>query len=283
MEKRTVILEWATMLLCLLVTIVFLAAGMFYLSKSTGYFNNLTFVVKDKTGAELASSVSQEENKTFSFAVWAELKNEYISDCNNTRRYNSNIITVCGSSYCLLSFGKNLSVEDKTGCIISENIAEKLFGNPNAEGREVLWNGTKWVVRGVLKEPSDLLIVQSSGLINKINFNRISIALPEGSDKRLTEENFTSQYMVTGQLLRWDYLYGFGWLQEMIPSKWSDFDGWEQNFHEYKKAVDIAKKAEKGTIEATGLEYKRKGYWFIMSGIVLNIILAKIEKSTCIF
>ncbi len=68
---------------------------------------------------------------------------------------------------------------------------------------------------GVLKTPSALLIIQSSGIINKINFDRISIALPEWNDKRLTEENFINQYAITGRVLRWDYLYGVSWLEAL--------------------------------------------------------------------
>lgn len=269
MNKKKIIKELAIALICIILSIILLMKGIIFLDKNSDYFNNLTIILGEDVSGEWVVSALNEENATFSFAAWTEFKNEYVSDTLNTRKCETDIIAVCGQSYCLLPFGQNLSVSDTNGCIVSSNIVEKIFGNHDAYGREILWNNNIWVVRGIVKEPSDLLMIEASGIADKTDFNKISIILPQNADKRLTEENFTSRYAITGNALRCDYLYNISWIKEMIPSKWSDFEGWEQNFEEYKKAVNIAKTTEKSTIEATGLNYRIKGYGFILSGIIL--------------
>lgn len=269
MKKKTILKELSVALFCILLSIIFLVEGIILFDKSSGYFNNLTIIPEKGVSGEWIISALNEENAAFSFAAWTEFKNEYVSDSLNTRKCETDIIAICGSSHCLLPFGKNLSTSDKNGCIAGSSIVEKLFGNHDAEGREILWNDNIWVIREIVKEPSDLLIVQSSKITDKTDFDKISVILPEGADKRLAEENFTSRYAITGKALRWDYLYGISWIKEMVPGKWSDFDSLEQNFKEYKKAVDTAKNTEKSIIEATGLNYRGKGYWFILSGIIL--------------
>lgn len=268
-NKKTVIFEWIIIVFYFLLSIIFLVTGLVFFNKGSSYFNNLVFAIKDENCGELAKSASEQENTAFSFTAWTELKNEYASDASGTRRCDTDIIFICGSSHSLLPFGKNIPIEDKKGCIAGSKVVEKLFGTHNAEGMEILWNNNRWVIRQVVKEPSDLLLVQASGLTDKISFDKISVALPESTDKKLAGEKLASYYGITGYPLRWDYLYGIGWLREIVPGKWSDFDGWKQNMQEYKKAVDIIKNTEKSTIETTGLSYKRKGYWMVIAGIIL--------------
>ena len=71
-----------------------------------------------------------------SFAVWTELKNENVFEDFSGRSYNTDVIAVCGSSCNVLPFGKNLTIEDSSGCIIGKKLAEKLFGqNKPAAGK----------------------------------------------------------------------------------------------------------------------------------------------------
>ena len=142
------------------------------------------------------------------------------------RNADTNVIAVCGPSYCLLPFGKNLAAEDLSGCIVGKSLAEKLFGSSQAKGQEISWRDRKWKVRDVVCEPSDFVMVQASGIIGEVSFDRISIIPEEKEDRLLVGERFISQYGIFGHMLRFDYLYRLSWLKEMVPGEWSDFEGW---------------------------------------------------------
>lgn len=268
--------------LCLWLAILFLAAGFVNTQKGSDFFNSLTMIAEGEAGSSLAKlAAGQEqdfggaegaEENNFSFAVWSEFGKETVSDGFGQNKYSVDVTAICGSSYCLLPFGKNLSPDDTKGCIIGSKTAEKLFGSHMAEGGEIIWRDRTWIVRGVVQEPADLLMLQASGMTDEISFHRISIALNGEDDRRLTGEKFTGQYGITAKSLRLDYLYGIGWMKEMVPRKWSDFSGWEQNLGEYREAVGYAQRVEKSTIEAKGLEYKEKGRRYSLLGVVCLLL-----------
>ncbi len=43
-------------------------------------------------------------------------------------------------------------------------------------------------------------------------------------------ERFINQHGLAARELQWNYRYGWKWLAEMVPAKWSDFEGWRENF-----------------------------------------------------
>lgn len=81
------------------------------------------------------------------------------------------------------------------------------------------------------------------------------------------------QHWILAQPLCFDYLYGIGWLKEMVPDKWSDFSGWEQNFKEYREALKYLQNVEKSTIEAAGLKYMRTGRRYLLCGVLCLLVL----------
>lgn len=59
----------------------------------------------------------------------------------------------------------------------------------------------------------------------------------------------------------------------MVPDKWSDFSGWEQNFKEYREALKYVQNVEKSTIEAAGLKYMRTGRRYLLCGVLCLLVL----------
>ena len=160
-----------------------------------GFLKNLTIEAEgdgfdsQQVEALFASKYSSqqgegEESKSTAFAAWTEFGNEIVSEGFGGRNADTNVIAVCGPSYCLLPFGKNLAAEDLSGCIVGKSLAEKLFGSSQAKGQEISWRDRKWKVRDVVCEPSDFVMVQASGIIGEVSFDRISI-IPEEKEDRL--------------------------------------------------------------------------------------------------
>ncbi len=209
-----------------------------------------------------------------SFAAWREWKEERIAGKTNSRNASGNVIAVSGPSRYLLPIGKNLTPQDKKGCVIGQKLAEELFGGSQAEGQQITWQDGTWIVRGVVREPASLLMVQVGGfpdMIEKLHLNRINIALKDGEDRHLAGEKFILQNNLSAQVLRWDYLHGLSWIREMVPGQWSDFDGWKQNFQNYKEAVRLARNTWKSSIEAWGLDCQKKGGRLSLAGIFLLV------------
>ena len=58
--------------------------------------------------------------------------------------------------------GKNLPESDTEGCILGASLAEQLFGGTEVEGQQILYNGRELTVRGIVKEPQNIMLCQSA-------------------------------------------------------------------------------------------------------------------------
>lgn len=101
--------------------------------------------------------------------------------------------------------------------------------------------------------------MQASALSDTLSFDRISIALAEGEERKRVGEEFISRQGILAHALRFDCLYGMEWLGEMAPARWSDFDGWKQNLEGHNSEMQSVRTAERTVIEETGLGYQRRG------------------------
>jgi len=279
---------WLAVVLVLFVcfAVFSLTIGIIYSRQGNDFFRNLTIQSEDGFDSglvELAAesvpgAVKTETEESgvndFNFTAWTEFGNELVSNAFSKKRCSANITAICGSSYCLLPFGKELSPQDTKGCIIGSGMAEKLFGTYKAEGQEVIWRDKKWIVRGVVEEPADLVMLEVSGIVEEITFHRISILLDGVYDRQLTGEKFAIRHGISAEAIRLDYLYGISWFKEMVPDKWSDFSGWKQNFKEHKEATKLAQNTEKSTIEAAGLDYQKKGRRYFLFGFFCLVIFS---------
>lgn len=263
--------------ICFSLAVIFLIAGTYFFHCAAGFFQNITIQSEEGISPEWLSYAFRAEDaagdagesgeETFSFAAWTELKNESVST-EFGKGVNADVAAVYGPSCCVLPVGKNLDIEDTRGCILGGKLAESLFGSHQAEGQKLIWRDQTWIVRGVVKEPSDFLMVQASGMDEPVVFDRISIAAGRADDRRLKAEDFINSYGLSARVLRWDYLYGISWTEELIPGEWSDFDGWKQNIKTHKQAVKMLRTMERSSIEDVGLRFRQKGNWLGILGII---------------
>lgn len=250
----------AGMYLSFLLAAVFISAGSLCRERAEDFFRNITFVVNEGTG-----------NSADGYAAWTECKQETVRESAGGRAAILDVTAVCGPTRYILPFGPNITEGDKRGCIVGEETAEKLFGTHLAMGQELTWRNRTWIVRGVVAKPSKLLMVQASDMAG-FSFDHISAPLAAGDDRRLMVQKFIRDNGTRGRVLRWDYLYGSGWLEEMIPGRWSDFMGWSKNWKQYRTSRETLERTEKSTAEAEGLRMKRRGAALTGAGCLLFAI-----------
>lgn len=102
---------------------------------------------------------SKEENSV-AFVGWYEKDNEYLLNNEFNRTIESNIIFICGNSSFIVN-GPILFADDKNGCLIDEDTAQKLFGSSNVLGNIIFYNDKELVVRGIHKGVSNTVIMQA--------------------------------------------------------------------------------------------------------------------------
>ncbi len=258
---------------CILLSGIFITAGICQCKNGSSFLHNLALKAEGEgfSGKWLNNTLGKgddlDNTDNVSFAAWTELKGEQVSAKDGTRQCSTDVCAVYGESGCVLPFGRNLPVADRQGCIIGIKLAEELFGSHNAEGMEIIWRDNIWIVRGVVKKPSSLFMAQAAGIADKIAFDRINIRLGNEKDRRRAGENFINRHGLYASVLRWDYLYSMAWLEEIIPGRWSDFQGFKQNFQKHGRAVELVENTGKTAIEAEGLYCKEKGRQLFITGI----------------
>ncbi len=219
-------------------------------------------------GAGKEDGDSQERGDTF--AAWTQCRKETVQASGGGGNSIVDITAVYGSTGCVFPVGADVTASDPNGCILGRRLAEELFGSGRVIGEKLVWRGQEWIVREIVEQPSELCILQASEMKDKPDFDRISVALSEGTDRRRAGEEFLLRHGLAGQLLRWDYLYELGWLEEMIPSSWSDFDSWKENFREHGRALRLVRTTERSAVEETGLTFQRRGRILMICGILLT-------------
>lgn len=203
--------------------------------------------------AENMRQTETEQEKPVGFTAWREEEGGTVTDEDGFRSAETTILRLCGTSEYLLAYGKILQREDDEGCLLGENVAEQLFGSHEAEGLTVLCDDRKLVVRGVIKEPAKIFILQETR--EAAVFDRITLEPAEIS--REAALKFRDRHGLGGMAVRggkespWNVLLG------LVPGKWSDFDGWKLNAESYKKEADAEKKGEKGIFEMAASKHKK--------------------------
>lgn len=244
---------FAGMCFCFLLAGAFFVAGFICREWAGDLLHNITFLTEGET-VPMTTGSSEAD-----YVAWTECKQETVKESAGGRTAVLDVTAVCGPSRCVLPAGPNVSEGDAGGCIIGKKTAEELFGTQLAGGQKLTWRNRTWTVRGVVEKPSKLLMVQAVNMAGELVFDRVSTSPADGADRRLAVQRFVRDSGVSGSELRWDYLYGIGWLKEMIPGRWSDFLGWKQNFKQYRSSREILQQTEKSTVEAEGLSIKKRG------------------------
>lgn len=218
--------------------------------KDNGY-SNIIALAADSADTSIALSyvetmrtgeMAPEQEAPPDFTAWEEKRGETVTTTDKLKSaFDVSVISIRGSSENLIPYGKILWEDDKEGCLIGEKTAEALFGSHDVEGLIVCWEDRRFVIRGVLKEPGNMVLFQETE--DDASFSRINFRCPENSKShRTAAEKFKNRYglsMVRTTSVRSAGVMGrlpsFEELLELVPGQWSDFDGWKRNLEAWKK------------------------------------------------
>lgn len=199
------------------------------------------------TAAE-AKAIRETENARESpmdFTAWREDAGAVVTDEDGGRSTEVTLVSLCGSSELLISYGTVLQESDTSGCLIGEQAAEELFQTREAEGLTVVCGGKSLTIRGVLSEPENVLVCQETkedGVFFRAVLQTAgSGGLTTGQSARAAAEAFLGRHGLDGMIIEKTNESPFSALLELVPGKWSDFPGWKENLAE---AVNTKRKAE---------------------------------------
>lgn len=269
-------------MVCFIVCILCIAISINRYQYARSFLNNITLVsLDDAFDHDTLMQIVQPDKfneETYTAAAWSERKNQTVVADENQRSCQTDVIAVYGSSRCILPYGKNLQTEQKDGCIISEQLAEELFASHQVEGQKISYAGRIWRICGVIRQPKRLVLLEGTELLDEIPFDHISITATDHVQRRLVAERFINRYGISAQMLRLDFYGSAAWLAEMIPTKWSDFEGWEQNWKDKKQDMQFMAGTEKSAIELLYLQYVKSSYRFFgmaMTLLAIEVVLLK--------
>ncbi len=246
-EERLFAVRWAAVLLAACVCIVLAGLSM---QKAHNLQRNISILFENEpmsgATAQVIRDAQQRAEDAVDFVAWQEYKNRSVTNEHGTGAVFTNVLEFCGSPALLLPEGHLLGEAGENGCLIGEKTAQELFGTRRAAGNRLRCKGEIYTVRGVLKEPAELVIIENNS--REAAFGRVTIAAEAQRTKGRTAEQFLATYGLEGSCLRYDFLEAPYWM-ELIPGKWSDFDQLEQNFLKLQNDMADLFAAEKSSLE----------------------------------
>lgn len=287
---------------------VFLVFAYVYHNKTEDFSNIITIQSgEDKFTQSEIESIRQDTASAETFTAWTERKNQVVKAVINERSSNADILLLCGDSHSVLPWGKNLPESDTEGCILGASLAEQLFGGTEVEGQQILYNGRELAVRGVVKEPQNIMLCQSitndetvpktqtgnsgnqqtgssENNQQEICYDKISLLYTDKSKAiNRTAAEFISRYGLDGQILHYEYKRNLSWFTDLIPGKWSDFSGWKENLKTLQSDEKILKQCEKSTVESLYLEWIWKRNNCFLMCLVMADFSCKIARNKAVF
>lgn len=192
------------------------------------------------------------------FTVWREEKDARVTTEDGFFGTQATLIRLSGSSEHLPFGGRIIDEDDTDGCFIGETVAERLFGNREAEKLSVVCGDRTFTVRGVLKEPAEIVVFQENAA--DADFDRIVFA-------RGTKESVCDAFLNRYGLSRMEIRGGLS-LRKLIPGKWSDFAGWQSNAAAEEKRLRRQRALPASVFELQEEARRRKGGILLAGGVL---------------
>ena len=160
------------------------------------------------------------------------------------------MVSLFGSSESVLPVAPVLDADDAAGCLVAKDTAWQLFGSTDVVGQTICVDANVYTIRGIVMIPATGVYVQIRGnesVHKQMKFNRLTLGVADTE----SGNQFLSEYALTGRVIRSDNLLDVTRYTELIPGKWSDFDGWKQNWKRLQQEIRQNRMMRKTTIEDT--------------------------------
>lgn len=271
--------RWAVFAVCLMGAVLLGTLGSVFWKRNDFSETGIILAAENTYGAEGSSSggitpaqvknireKEQEKENPIGFTAWREEPGAWVTDEDGFRSTDTTVLRLCGTSEYLIPHGKILGEEDTEGCLLGERTAEQLFGSRRAEGLKILWCGRTLLVRGVLREPEEVLVVQETGETTVFDW----ITLEKSGNTKERARNFKDSYGLYEMLL----IHTGESLPErvlgLVPGKWSDFSGWQANMERRREELAAEVGLKKSIFELAEQEERRKAsFLWLGSGALL--------------
>ena len=261
----------------LLLFVAAMAASVFFFinalkagKNADSVWQNVTMSVKSFS-VEDAQRIHMQEGCPV-FTAWAEKEGQTVTDPKLGKSIQTNIVYLSGSSELVLPAEPVLLAQDEKGCLVAAHTAWELFGSVEVVGQEIEIDHEICTIRGIVNKPRNGIYMQKSASMKNVSFQRITL-----EEKEIEEgKNFLLRYGVDGTVIRMDYLRSLKSLTELVPGKWSDFDGWKANWKLRKEELRRIPKMHKNNIEY----YDEKQCQIFLSEMGLGIFCILIAAGT---
>lgn len=169
-------------------------------------------------GASIETVEASLKDSEYAYTTWKEEKGKELYQPELENSYYATLLTINGDSSLLIK-GNILFKEDKTGCLIGEEVAKNLFGGVDVVGNVIKYNSIDYVVRGINKSNKDSIVIQQP-YSSEGNINGIAIDINKNSLKTIEAigENFGfgKNASIAAESLENDFYYGIARIFSII-------------------------------------------------------------------
>lgn len=246
-----------------MVLLCLFAAGFFGVQslkageKADSLWQNVTICMVEEISVEdvgnlwdKISDAAADDGKAFGVTAWKEQTDQTVTDPDLGRSVQTHVVSLYGSSESVLPVAPVLDADDATGCLVGKDTAWHLFGSTDVVGQTICVDANVYTIRGIVMLPATGVYVQIRGnesVHKQMKFNRLTLGVADTE----SGNQFLSEYALTGHVIRPDNRLDATRYTELIPGKWSDFDGWKQNWKRLQQEIRQNRMMRKMTIEDT--------------------------------
>lgn len=247
-----------------IVLLCLFAAGFFGVQsfkageKADSLWQNVTICMAEELSVEdvgnlwdkVSDAAAEDDGKAFGFTAWKEQTDQTVTDPDLGRSVQTHVVSLYGSSEFVLPVAPVLDADDAAGCLVAKDTAWQLFGSTDVVGQTICVDANVYTIRGIVMIPATGVYVQIRGnesVHKQMRFNRLTLGVVDTE----SGNQFLSEYALTGRVIRSDNLLDVTRYTELIPGKWSDFDGWKQNWKRLQQEIRQNRMMRKTTIEDT--------------------------------
>lgn len=247
-----------------MVLLCLFAAGFFGVQsfkageKADSLWQNVTICMAEKLSVEdvgnlwdkVSDAAAEDDGKAFGFTAWKEQTDQTVTDPDLGRSVQTHVVSLYGSSESVLPVAPVLDADEAAGCLVAKDTAWQLFGSTDVVGQTICVDANVYTIRGIVMIPATGVYVQIRGnesVHKQMKFNRLTLGVADTE----SGNQFLSEYALTGRVIRSDNLLDVTRYTELIPGKWSDFDGWKQNWKRLQQEIRQNRMMRKTTIEDT--------------------------------
>lgn len=247
-----------------MVLLCLFAAGFFGVQsfkageKADSLWQNVTICMAEELSVEdvgnlwdkVSDAAAEDDGKAFSFTAWKEQTDQTVTAPDLGRSVQTHVVSLYGSSESVLPVAPVLDADDAAGCLVAKDTAWQLFGSTDVVGQTICVDANVYTIRGIVMIPATGVYVQIRGnesVHKQMKFNRLTLGVADTE----SGNQFLSEYALTGRVIRSDNLLDVTRYTELIPGKWSDFDGWKQNWKRLQQEIRQNRMMRKTTIEDT--------------------------------